>query len=381
MQKELRWRKSQNLPPSFRGLDSKPLIAIGAESPLLDPTESADYFHGSDGLGGIHTTHPHLSPSETWKALFEHPLPDSIITAAVDVTTELEDAETGPQGLEESFTPSLRPAHEEILRLLRENAADTITLVTLGPLTNAALAASADPETFLRVKEVVTMGGAVAATGNVTPFAEFNVYADPAAAALVFALTSPNPSTTLLPLFPPELKPFPKKLSRLLRLVLMSLDVTEKHHLDRSRFESKVLPLKEQGSPLAEWSCAFMEPMFGKIATPSLALHDPMCIWYCITDLTSWSFSEKSPEDIRVESLGQWTKGATVVDRRVGRKRRGSEGSVPSDRSDWLGREDVTGNRVWRVVGSPQTRRDGEVDGMFAEELLGRVFGPGKGDA
>src|SRR5699024_11832953 len=60
-----------------------------------------------------------------------------------------------------------------------------MTLVAIGPLTNIALLFKVFPETKPFVREIVLMGGAVEG-GNATPVAEFNIYADPHAAKVVF---------------------------------------------------------------------------------------------------------------------------------------------------------------------------------------------------
>ena len=191
LEKELSWRKQHGKPIGFEGITKfKPLVAIGADEPLQDRIESADYFHGTDGLAGTHTSHPDFSPEEGWKRLFEQPPLDDDLTKKAKSEVNIKEPTN-------AFIPSLEPAHKEILRLLRENEPGTITLIAIGPLTNFALAAAEDPETFLRCKEVVTMGGTVDGIGNVTPVAEFNVYADPYAAARVYALSSPIASSTM----------------------------------------------------------------------------------------------------------------------------------------------------------------------------------------
>ncbi|KAI9782907.1 MAG: hypothetical protein M1839_004382 [Geoglossum umbratile] len=290
--RELEWRRNRGQLEGFDSLKTfKPIVAIGAEKPLEDQLLLADYFHGSDGLGGIHTTHPHLTPDESWKTLFQVPLTDTD-----DVPAATPQNPASPASL---FTASRLVAHKEILRILRENEPDTITIVAIGPLTNLAIAAAEDPEAFLRVKEVVVMGGATDVDGNwgkqVTPVAEFNCFADAVASARIYALTSSDPSSTLPP-NPPlsshipnptktSLGPYPPNLSRPLKLTLFPLDITSPHELLRSDFEAKVRPLVAQGSPLAEWVAAFMDQTFQKLASLSvggrdagLSLHDPLCI-------------------------------------------------------------------------------------------------------
>src|SRR5262249_49811951 len=64
-----------------------------------------------------------------------------------------------------------------------------VTLVCTAPLTNLALAVRREPRLVESVKQVVLMGGVAHPPGNSTPVAEFNIYADPPAAAIVFEQT------------------------------------------------------------------------------------------------------------------------------------------------------------------------------------------------
>ncbi len=97
----------------------------------------------------------------------------------------------GADGLGDSgYPPSKRTVADEhavhaLVRLANESPGE-LTLVAIGPLTNLALATRLDPTLPEKYKRLVVMGGAIRGTGNITPAAEFNVYADPEAAAIVF---------------------------------------------------------------------------------------------------------------------------------------------------------------------------------------------------
>ncbi|EMT61853.1 hypothetical protein ACKRZS_011549 [Fusarium odoratissimum] len=371
--KELEWRKSTGKPEGFGAMKAnKPIVAVGPDHPLCDEELMADYFHGIDGLHNVHEAHPDLSPAETWKGIFS------------DGANEAGDYSP-------FFTPSKAPSHHEILRILKENPMDTVSILAVGPLTNVALAAAEDPETFLRVKELVVMGGAVNVEGNCTPVAEFNCYADAVAAARVYALTSPKPSSTM-PTIPQELstlKAYPTKLSRQLKLTLCPLDITTPHLIGKNYFKENIQAHVEAGSPLARWVSHFVTKSFSKIEDmegdenePGLSLHDPLTVWYMLTrDDPKWKTPEKL-EDIRVETSGQWTHGMHVVDRRFRKKPAEAAvalsenpnedphiltlDEVPGDDHGWL--SVLKGNRLNRVIDSPG-------HDIFKEVLMQRIFG------
>jgi inosine-uridine nucleoside N-ribohydrolase len=122
------------------GRDDVP-VAAGAPRPLIRERHVAAEVHGETGLDG-----PDLPPPA------REPEPEH----AIDWIA---------QTLQASTTP--------------------VTLVPTGPLTNVALLLTRYPELAAKVERVVLMGGAVG-EGNVTPAAEFNIWADPEAAHLVF---------------------------------------------------------------------------------------------------------------------------------------------------------------------------------------------------
>lgn len=147
-----------------------------------------------------HIQHPHLSPAETWKSLFL-PTPENLSAEEAAALESVKEQHS-------LFVPSVKPAPEQMLDLLRENEPDTITIVAVGPLTNLAIAAAKDPETFLRVKEVVVMGGAVDAPGNVSAQFLFLIIHSSSSlcgsyAAIVAATSPPH----LLPLCPKHTHP------------------------------------------------------------------------------------------------------------------------------------------------------------------------------
>jgi purine nucleosidase len=115
-------------------------VYVGAEKPLLRPHQSATWFHGRDGFGDHNYPPPRQSAGQAHAV-------DAMITAI----------EANPG----------------------------LVVVTLGPLTNLALALERKPSIAAKVGRCVIMGGAPCCEGNVTPAAEYNIWVDPEAARIV----------------------------------------------------------------------------------------------------------------------------------------------------------------------------------------------------
>jgi purine nucleosidase len=109
----------------------------------------------------------------------------------------------GPTGLDGPEFPepcaALREQHgvDYLVETLRAAEPGSITLCTLGPLTNVGMALVKAPDIVPRIREIVMMAGAHFEVGNITPTAEFNVHVDPEAAAVVLASGVP---ITMVPL-------------------------------------------------------------------------------------------------------------------------------------------------------------------------------------
>jgi purine nucleosidase len=215
-------------------------IAAGADRPLVRPQIVAPEIHGESGLDGPVLPEPSVALD-----------PRHGVDLLVDTVM----------------------AHEP----------GTVTLVPTGPLTNVALAMRLRPEIVDRVARVVLMGGAYT-RGNKTPAAEFNIAADPDAAAAVFA--APWDVT------------------------MVGLDLTHQATADAEVVER----IAAIGSPLAR----FVVDVLGFFASTysqqqgfdAPPVHDPCCV-ALIADPAA---VETRDAFVAVELTGTWTTGMTVTD-------------------------------------------------------------------
>jgi purine nucleosidase len=181
----------------------------GAEQPLLFPLETAEFVCGDDGLAGA------------------------------DI----------PQAIGQ---PQPQHAVDFIIATLRGSPDQTVTLCPLGPLTNIALALRLAPDIAPRIKRIVLMGGAMN-LGNMTPAAEYNVYVDPHAAAIVFGSAVP--------------------------IVMMGLNLT----LQAICSHDEVARIGKLGTTAGRTIHGMLtRPRAGRLGTAGHPMHDPCVIAYLL---------------------------------------------------------------------------------------------------
>lgn len=104
----------------------------------------------------------------------------------------------GEDGLGESGfpEPAARPASGGAVSFLADTLLnnDEVSVVALGPLTNLARLLERSPEAFVRIDELISMGGSYKSHGNCSPVAEYNYWCDPDAAARVYEAYSSLPA-------------------------------------------------------------------------------------------------------------------------------------------------------------------------------------------
>lgn len=215
-------------------------VAVGCDRPLLRQPYMALEIHGDAGLGYARL------PAAPFSPVAEH---------AVDL-------------------------------LIREilSAPGAVTLCAVGPLTNVALAIRKEPRIVDHVQQLIFMGGAFRADGNATPLAEFNVYADPHAAQIVFESRMP--------------------------IIVMPWDITKDVRISRADVDR----LRARGGPIpqfvAEATQFYMDVHFTHFGYEGCAVNDPAAL------ALAWmpELAELTPIAVAVETGSELTMGKTIGD-------------------------------------------------------------------
>ncbi len=217
-------------------------VHAGMAGPLLRPLETAQEVHGIDGMGDI--------------------------------------------GLPvRGRTPAPGHAVDVLLRAVDESPGE-LTLVTLGPLTNVAMAILRDPSFARRVRRCVAMAGTGALPGNVTPLAEYNVWVDPEAADIVFRSGMP--------------------------ITMVGWDVSRDY---ATIGEDEVLRMEALGTDLSRFAVAIQRRLLQYCLTQTklsgFDLPDPMAMAVAIEPAVATRVDRRF---VAVETGGRWGRGQTMVD-------------------------------------------------------------------
>lgn len=216
-------------------------VYSGAANPLLRKLVCADWFHGADGLG------------------------------------------------DHGYAPKRRaePVHAVDALIETALANPGIEIVTLGPLTNVALALSREPKLADSIERCVVMGGAPCCEGNVTPAAEFNIWVDPEAARIVFHSG--------------------------MQIEMVGWHLCRGEAALNLKEIDQLLALK---SPLADFAVhcnsTAMDAFFKQTGQRGISLPDPVALGIALNPALCTSSSDHYVE---IETSSDLTRGATIVDR------------------------------------------------------------------
>lgn len=188
----------------------------------------------------------------------------------------------GPQLPDPDIEPVSQHAVELLIELLLHSDGD-ITLVPTGPLTNIATAIRSEPAIIPKISAISLMGGAIG-VGNASPAGEFNIWADPEAAAIVFDCGRP---ITMSPL-------------EVTHQALATEDIL-------AQLRAAQRPVADFVVDLLDFFGATYRNVFGFPAPP---VHDP-CAVAAVIDPTMLSTHNMRVE---IETKGKWTSGRTVCD-------------------------------------------------------------------
>jgi inosine-uridine nucleoside N-ribohydrolase len=214
-------------------------VARGMEQPLVRPPRYAPDIHGESGMDGPDIPEPDIDP---------------VAQHGVDLLIDL---------------------------LL--NSEGDITLVPTGPLTNIAAAMRREPAILPKIKAISLMGGAIG-VGNRMPAAEFNIWADPEAAAIVFGCGRP---ITMSPL-------------EVTHQALATDEVI-------GRLRAAHCTVADFAADLLIFFGDTYRNVFGFPAPP---VHDPCAVTAVIDPLILRAHAMH----VEIETTGEWTTGRTVCD-------------------------------------------------------------------
>ncbi|WP_017655530.1 nucleoside hydrolase [Fortiea contorta] len=244
-------RKTFSSASQILGLTGFSHIEVGRPVPIKsDTNQDAEHIHGADGMGNLSQTLP--PPEHRYE--------------------------------------SARYADDLIVDHLNA-APGEITIVAIAPLTNLAAAEAKQPGILKKAQEIVIMGGAFQSPGNVTPHAEFNIWFNPQAAAVVFDSRDD--------------------------IVVLPLDVTR--HLIFTADMAQALTRQHPDGKMAQFLLALSDFMIGTAlqyreteGIPGFLVHDAATLGYLFYPETLLL----RRAIVRVETQGEWTRGQTLMDHR-----------------------------------------------------------------